>query len=508
MGLLKQRGEYLLYLRKSRSDSPEASVEEVLAKHEKMLQDYFLREFGYKIPEENIYREIVSGGESIEERPEMCKVMARIEDSNVSGVAVADPQRLSRGSLTDCDLLIDKFRFTQTLVVTPAMVYDLENKMERRFFQDELMRGRDYLEYVKEALQRGRTQSAMRGNVVGSPPYGYNKIKIGKDWTLEPNEKADIVRMIFEWYSSGSKTPGKIADELNKMQIPSSTGKLWAKEMILNMLKNVQYNGKVIYGRRRKVVVFENGKKVKRLKKQPAEDVIIVNGKHQAIIDDKTFELTQERIAGRAYIAPRTRAPISDIFAGLLRCPICGYSMSLHKRKYGDFHNCRFYCSKTPLHKDLVAGVRYALQMEHLPDLQAKLKSGDGDAAKIQQKLLNALEKQMAEYKAQEAKQYDLLETGIYTNDVFVVRNNALREKMALCAGQIAEARKNMPAEIDYEEKIVTLKEAIAALGDESIPVEQTNRLLKAIIKEIKYTSPKGQPYGINDYTLEITLNI
>ena len=327
MGLLKQRGEYLLYLRKSRSDSPEASVEEVLSKHEKMLQDYFLREFGHTIPEENIYREIISGGESIDERPEMCKVMARIEDSNVSGVAVADPQRLSRGSLTDCDLLIDKFRFTQTLVVTPAMVYDLENKMERRFFQDELMRGRDYLEYVKEALQRGRVQSAMRGNVVGSPPYGYNKIKIGKDWTLEPNDKADIVRMIFEWYSSGSKTPGKIATELNKMQIPSSTGRLWSKEMILIMLKNVQYNGKVIYGRRRKVVVFENGKKVKRLKKQPEEDVIIVDGKHQALIDDKTFELTQERIAGRGYIAPRTRAPISDIFAGLLRCPICGFSI-------------------------------------------------------------------------------------------------------------------------------------------------------------------------------------
>ena len=134
MGLLKERGEYLLYLRKSRSDSPDASVEEVLSKHEKMLQDYFRRELGHEIPEENIYREIVSGGESIDERPEMCKVLSRIEDENVLGVACADPQRLSRGSLTDCDLLIDSLRFTKTLVITPVMVYDLENKMHRRLF--------------------------------------------------------------------------------------------------------------------------------------------------------------------------------------------------------------------------------------------------------------------------------------------------------------------------------------------------------------------------------------
>jgi NAD(P)-dependent dehydrogenase (short-subunit alcohol dehydrogenase family) len=32
------------------------------------------------------------------------------------------------------------------------ITYDLEKKMERKFFQDELLRGRDYLEYTKEIL--------------------------------------------------------------------------------------------------------------------------------------------------------------------------------------------------------------------------------------------------------------------------------------------------------------------------------------------------------------------
>lgn len=509
MGQLKD-GTYLLYLRKSRADSPDTSVEEVLAKHEKLLQDYFVRELGHPIPEDCIYREVVSGGEDIADREEMCKVLARIEDANVLGCACADPQRLSRGSLTDCDLIIDKFRYTKTLVVTPVMVYDLENKMERRFFQDELMRGRDYLDYVKEVLYRGRYQSAARGCVVGHPPYGYDKIKIGKDWTLEPNDKADIVRMIFNWYAKDYKTPGQIADELNRMMIAPPKHKEWVKESVLVMLKNVQYDGKVIFGRKKMTVVFENGKKVTKRIKQKPEDVLIVEGKHPALIDHETFMLAQERIEGRGYLSPKTRSPLTNIFAGLFRCPVCGYAMVYHPRKgnASNFYNCKHYCGKALLHRDLIPAVKTALLTEHLPTLEEKLKNGDGEAVTIQQQLVTRLEKQMADFKAQEAKQYDLLETGIYSNEVFVERNTALRAKIAQCAEQLAETKKNIPKAINYEEKINSLKAAVETLDDDTATPEQKNRLLKAIIKQMEYTSPKVQPKGTNDFELRITLNI
>ena len=507
MGQLKD-GIYIMYLRKSRADNQDESVEEVLAKHEKLLQDYFVRELGHPIPEDCIYREVVSGGESIADREEMCKVLTRIEDPKVLGCACADPQRLSRGSLTDCDLLIDKMRFTKTLVVTPVMVYDLENKMERRFFQDELMRGRDYLEYVKEVLYRGRYQSAARGCVVGSAPYGYNKIKIGKDCTLEPNDKADIVRMIFNWYAKDYKTPGQIAAELNHMMIPPSKGKDWTREAVLVLLKNIQYDGKVVFGRKKQTVVFENGKKVTKRLKQRTEDMLIVEGKHPALIDHDIFELAQERIAGRAYMAPRTGKKLRNIFAGLLRCPVCDHTM-VYRDNHGHMSfYCKRYCSKTLLYKDLVSAVKTSLLTEHLPALEAKLKNGDGESATIQQQLIDRLEKQMADFKAQETRQYDLLETGIYSNEVFKERNTALRDKIALCSNQLAEAKKNMPKAINYAEKIKTLKEAIDALDDDSASNEKKNRLLKAVIKKMEYTSDKGQPYGKNEFMLRVILNI
>ena len=499
---------WLMYLRKSRADNPDESAEEVLSKHETILQEWARRELGHDIPEDCIYREIVSGGESIESREEIQKILTRMEDSSVAGVLCVDPQRLSRGSLTDCDLLIDKLRYTKTLVVTPVMTYDLENKMERRFFQDELMRGRDYLDYVKEVLYRGRYQSAARGNVVGSPPYGYNKIKIGKDWTLEPNEHADTVRMIFNWYAKENKTPGVICRELERLMIPPSKGKSWGRESLLRILKNVHYDGKVVFGRKKTIVVFENGKKVKKRIMQRPEDMLIVEGKHPAIIDHETFELTQERLAGRAYLAPRTSKELSNPFAGILRCPICGYAMAYHSGRKQRSFNCKNFCSKVVTLPALVSAVKTSLLTIHLPELEAKLENGDGTSMVIQKQLLDKLEKQMADFRMQEAKQYDLLETGIYTNDVFLERNSALRAKISSCENLIAETRKNLPKAINYEEKIRTLKEAISSLDDDTISVRQKNILLKAVIKRIEYTSAKGQPIGVNDFKLRIDLNI
>ena len=233
-----------------------------------------------------------------------------------------------------------------------------------------------------------------------------------------------------------------------------------------------------------------------------------MEGKHPAIVDHEIFQLAQERIEGRGYLAPPTGKSLSNPFAGLLRCPICGYAMTYHSGRRHKSFNCRNYCSKVLSPRDLTNAVKTALLEAHLPELEAKLENGDGSSMVIQKQLVDRLEKQMADLKAQEAKQYDLLETGIYTNEVFLERNSALRAKITSCDSMLTEARRNLPKAVNYEEKIITLKEAVASLDDDSIPVEQKNRLLKAVIQKIEYTSDKGQPIGVNDFKLSITLNI
>ena len=256
----KQRpnGTWLLYLRKSRQDDPTETVEEVLAKHEAQLQEWSERELGGRICEDNIYREIVSG-ESIDARHEIKKVLARIEDPTVSGVVVMEPSRLSRGNLADCSKIIDSFRFSRSVVATPYMTYDLENKMERKFFKDELLRGNDFLEYTKEILFRGRVAAVKRGCYIGNhPPFGYNKVKVGKDHTLEVNEdQAQAVQLAFSMYVNEGATPYQIACKLNELGVKPARIDKWKKESVRVMLRNPHYAGYVAFNQKKRTPVLE-----------------------------------------------------------------------------------------------------------------------------------------------------------------------------------------------------------------------------------------------------------
>lgn len=513
-------GIWIIYLRKSRQDDPNETVEEVLAKHEAMLQEYAQRELGGRIPEENIYREVVSG-ESIDDRVEIKKVLARIEDPNVKGVLVIEPQRLSRGDLEDCGRLINSFRFTGTQVGTPMMVYNLDNKMERKFFQDELLRGRDFLEYTKEILFRGRVAAVKRGCFLGNyAPYGFKKIKRGKDYTLEIiEEEAEIVRLVFDLYTKEDLTPLRIADRLNEMGVKAPRGQKWVKDTIRVMVRNAHYAGYVVFNRIKTTPVLENGQVVMKRLAQPEEDVIIAPGKHEAIIDMETWE------KAKAYVARNPRVKntheLKNPFSGVLVCSKCGKVLCQHPYKHAeDRYECRTRprCFMSTKVSELDDAILYALEHSELPALQAKVKNGDGQATKIQQRVVKKLEKQLEEYLEQEEKQYELLETGKYTQDLFDRRNAALRAKIEECQSNLYKAKATMPKNVDYAERVVALEEAIAALKDPEMTPAEKNKLLRTIIERVEFTgSPsrsvngvktKGFKKGENPFSIEVFLRI
>ncbi len=482
-------GIWLMYLRKSRSDNPDETVEEVLQKHETQLQEFARNELGREIPEDYIFREVVSG-ESIDDREEIKKILARLESPEVAGVIAIEPSRLSRGDLSDCARIIDAFRFTHSLVKTPYMTYNLENKMERKFFQDELLRGNDYLEYTKEILFRGRVAAAKRGCFVGSrAPFGFDRVKKGKDYILEPNDDADIVRSIFEWYTKENMTPGAIGRRLDSMGIKPFATEVWGRDTVRAMLENQHYIGKIVFNMKRSTWVLENGERVKKRIHQP-EDVIISEGKHNAIIDMGTWEAAQAKIAANPRI--KNDHELRNVFAGILRCKKCGYAMIYnHKKGTQARLTCKLspICYKAAVVTDVTAAVITALELSELPALEAKLKNGDGNAAQIQKRIIDKLNKQLEEYREQEDNQYELLETKQYTQELFNRRNAALRKKIEECEKSIYLARSAMPKNVDYQERITTLKKAIEMLKDDSIPNLEKNALLRTIIERIDYSA-------------------
>lgn len=492
LGKKAQHKIWLLYLRKSRQDDPNETVAEVLAKHELQLQEWAERELGCRIPEENIYREIVSG-ESIDAREEIKKVLARIEDPNVAGVIVMEPSRLSRGDLADCSRIIDSFRFSRSLVATPYMTYDLNNKMERKFFKDELLRGNDFLEYTKEILWRGRVAAHKRGCFLGNyAPYGFKKVKIGKDHTLEIIEdQAEVVRLVFDLYIKEDRTPYQIACRLNEMGVKPARCDTWTKDTIRTMIRNPHYAGYVAFNRIKRTPVLENGEIVYKRLTQPEEEQIISEGKHTGIISRDVWAAAQELVARHPRVVHERE--IKNPYAGVIFCGKCGRSMKLHPYKHAeDRFTCKLRppCFKSVKVSALHEAVLVALEEAELPALELKVKNGDGDARKIQQRLLAKLEKQMEDYRAQEERQYDLLETNPnYPQEVFDRRNKALREKMDECQAAIYKAKSALPQSVDYAERVLALKAAIDILRDDTATPAEQNRVVKAIVERIEYSS-------------------
>ena len=475
---------FLLYLRKSRADDPNETVEEVLSKHEARLQEFMERKYGFRIPEENIYREVCSA-ESIAEREKIKEVLLRIEDPEIAGVVVADVPRLSRGDLGDCNTIINSFRYSRTLVLTDAMTFDLEDKRDRQYFQDELLRGAYYLDYVKDTLRLGRESAVRnRGCFIGTrAPYGYNKIKVGKNHTLEPSKDADVVRLIFEWYVNEGLTFYQIACRLNEMAIPAPRGAKWKKDTIRVILKNPHYDGKVTYGAKKETTFIENGVKVRKTIAQT--DYILAEGLHSAIVDHDIFVKAQEKRANNP--SAKVGYDLKNPFASILKCAKCGKTVVQHPYKHAETRlECRErpMCWKSVKLSEVEKAVVMALEQSELPNLEAKLKNDDGNAYKIKKSLLATLEKELEDYKVQEDRQYEFLETGRYTEEIFEKRNAILRDKIEACKTKIRETQLSMPKQIDYAERIISLKKAIEALKSDMPPAEK-NKFLKAIVERI-----------------------
>ncbi|CDC68369.1 MULTISPECIES: recombinase family protein [environmental samples] len=69
-------------------------------------------------------------------------------------------------------------------------------------------------------------------------PYGY---QLESNNFIICQEKAEVVRMIFDCYLSGASL-GKVADMLSERRIPSPTGKeRWTRAAIDKLLSNAKY---------------------------------------------------------------------------------------------------------------------------------------------------------------------------------------------------------------------------------------------------------------------------
>lgn len=496
--------EVLEYNRKSRTDDPLLTLEEILEKHSKILEEYAINNLGGPIPLENKFKEVKSS-ERIDDRPEMLRLLKAIESPAIKAILTIEVQRLSRGDLEDAGRLIKLLRYTNTYVITPTKVYDLRDEYDRDAFERELKRGNEYLEYYKKIQARGKIASVREGNYVGSvAPYGFDRVKVqdGKKhyYTLKENEEeANVVRMIFDWYVNDELGAKNICNRLEELGIKTKTGGTkWKSSIIFSMLENVHYIGYVRWNWRKTIKIIED-QEIKELRpKAKVDEYLLFDGKHEGIISKELFDKAAEIKHSKAPV--KNDVTLKNPFVNLVYCKVCGskWGRRTFEKQGVEFAKPKLRCNGSKYCKS--NSVPYHEFEEYvintlkdcIDDFKVMIKNEQDDSSKLHRDLVSGLERKLKDLEEKEVSQWEAQydpELAMPTHIFKKLNEKLLKEKEEVKLS-LSKAKESMPKPVNYKEKINKFTDALNTLKDENISIKIKNQYLRDIIDQITIERP------------------
>ncbi len=420
-----------VYARFSSANQKDTSIDDQV----RLCRDFIDRSGGH-VDNANVLTDYSVSAASIA-RAGFERLLLLIERRAIGVVVTESADRLTR-DLGDADRLWKLCAYYNVRLICVADGIDSARDGARMAFRFKAMMSDEYLVDLSNKTARGLEGTALRGHCTGGLPFGYCSRALFEKSQRDPSgyeilvdeEKAPLVRRIFELYASGQSYLS-IARLLNGEKIPpprASTRRAsrgWCDTTIREMLSNAAYVGQWSFGKKkwRKVP----GTNTRRYQKQPAERVKSFERPHLRIVDDELWRRVQERRQGiAAKYASKDRATpraatglpgrrTSYPFSGLLRCGACGAIMQVIGGSTCRYYRCadahkRGTCSnRAPIREPVITGlllaelraallslggVNYA--RTRLAEKQAELAEERGAARRAAEKSLTAREAEIA----------------------------------------------------------------------------------------------------------------
>lgn len=475
------------YLRKSRMEEG-MDTEEVLARHRAALAEFAATHDIHII--ETYYE--VKSGESLYARPEMLRLLEDVEDGKYEAVLCMDLDRLSRGRMKDQGIILDTFKESGTLIITPEKTYDLSDEIDDELAEFKTFMSRREYKIINKRLRRGLMQSINDGWYVANAPYGYRKVTVDKHPTLEiVEEEAKFVRMMYDMYINGSGCT-KIARHINALGAHPRRASAFNRSTVAMILRNPTYAGKIVWNQKSHIKKGTKGNPKHITIYNPREKWLITEGRHPAIIEPEIYDKAQDIFAGR-YIPSKNDGTIKSPLAGLVKCSVCGRNMQRMEMHKGTPY---LLCNTT----GCCAGAKYEYVeqrvLEHLEQVLAELtvdkpSEATGRHSKALQADLTVIHKEQAAAQTQKNKLYELLETGVYDLPTFRERMDAVKDKIAsLDTKEKAALRAIDDAQHADPAALAAKIQALLDAYDSSDGAAR-NAMLKGVINVIWYTKEK-----------------
>ena len=368
-------------------------------------------------------------------------------------------------------------------------------------------------------------------------PLGYKKDPDAKNRIVVDEETKWIIEKIFDLAVHGYGA-ARIARVLYDERVPTPAywhyirqGKFdyvfadapedkaysWSLSVIKKILKDETYIGNTVHYKQG-TISYKNKKVVS----NPEEEWVRIENTHEPIISKDVFEQVQEQIDERRR---QTKDAATQIFAGLLKCADCGWSMSYarnanEKNPFGYYicgrHRAYRYkggeCTRHYIRYDVL----YTYVLERIRHwavrarkdesrlLEELLKSGDREraaAAKRQTAELKKAEKRKAELDSMFARMYEDWAAGRITESNFNMLSQRYQkeqeeqeQKIRICKAELAEEKQT----VEDAQKWVKL---IKQIG---VPKELSAELLNTLIEKILVHEATEDDFGFRQQEIEI----
>ena len=298
------------------------------------------------------YCDAGKSGKSITGRPEFQRMLQDVSEER-DGVAFILVFKLSRFGRNAADVL-NSLQFIQDYGVNLICVEDgIDSSKDSGKLTITVLSAVAEIERENILVQtmEGRKQKAREGKWNGGQaPFGYDLDS--RNSTLVVNEEeAEIVRIIYDKFVHTDMGADAICNYLNqrgytKKKVRGHELNYFARGLIMKILDNPVYTGKIAYGKNVTEKVKGTRDEYRRVK---TDDYLLADGLHEAIVDEETWEAAREKRKRTGVRFVKTHSLEHEhILTGLIRCPLCGGGMSgtvqrRQNKKTGEYKDTFYY---------------------------------------------------------------------------------------------------------------------------------------------------------------------
>lgn len=320
--------------------STEKTEQQVSIKHQQEYYEEFIRS-NQNWTFSGAYIDDGISGIHAEKREEFQNMIRDAKLGRVDMIITKEISRFARNTL-------DSIQYTRELLSYGVCVWFQNDGIntidEDSEFRLTIMAGvaQDELRKLSSRIKFGHARSIQNGVVLGNRIYGYHK-KDGK-LTIVP-EEAEMIRMIFKDYASGTVSTPKLEKKLWDMGYRNFKGGKINRDVIGNIIKNPKYKGYFCGGKVKIVDMF-----TKKQEFLPESKWVIFKddgSRVPQIIDEETWEKANEYMKKRseAIKSHRTSFKNGNLFTGKIFCANDGAPYWMKQHYVRGKEDVRWVCS-------------------------------------------------------------------------------------------------------------------------------------------------------------------